>query len=121
MESKSSRSRSPAKLSKSGEDFEPLARSSSFKAKDVRGDSSSTIDRRADHPADAKPEPKRGSDIKDEKSMRRVQSHNNAIEQIQEEKVDSEFEELMRKPNGGGEVAVSDKPEALLKMSGFKM
>jgi hypothetical protein len=121
MESKSSRSRSPAKLNKSEEDNRSLARSSSFKVKDVRGDSSSTIDWRADHAADAKPEPKKGSDIKDDKSSRRVQLHNNAIEQIQEEKVDSEFEELMRKPNGGGEVAVSDEPEALLKMSGFKM
>jgi hypothetical protein len=124
MESKThcrSPTRDGQKLDKSEEGSRLLVRSSSFKVKDVRGDSSSTIDRRTDHAADAKPEPKGGSDIKDEKSSRRVQSHNNAIELIQEEKIDSEFEELMRKPNGGGEIAVSDEPEALLKMSGFKM
>lgn len=123
MESKT-HSRSPRdcqKLDKSDEGDRPLVRGSSFKVKDVRGDSSSTIDWRADHVSDAKPEPKGGSDTKDEKSSRRVQLHNNTIEQIQEEKIDSEFEELMRKPNGGGEIAVSDEPEALLKMSGFKM
>ena len=48
----------------------------------------------------------------------KVTSH--SVESIQDEKVDAEFEELLRKPNTG-EISVSSDPIALKVLSGFKM
>lgn len=105
------------------------ARSSSYKAKDVRRCDNELdedrVHRRADYPSEAKPETVSGApgtkEEKDEVSSRWKPSLAETIDFIQEEKADSEFEELMRKPSTGGEITIPTDPEALNVLNGFKM
>ena len=115
------------------EDEEPLGlvRSSSYKAKGTRDDDYDIEDtrsiRRIDYPSEAKLDPLNIiSGTKEEKDeidagVDREHTRSESIEFIQEEKADTEFEELMRRPNTGGEIVVPTDPEALTMRNGFKM
>ena len=119
------------KPSKGGDDEDNRnARSSSYKAKEVRNnDHASGANRtnwRTDYPSEAKPEIL-GAVLgtKDEKDAAEMSPRRRSlaatIECIQEEKADSEFEELMRRPSAGGEITIPTDPAALAMLNGFKM
>ena len=80
-----------------------------------------------EHPSDPKTST-RGltPSTKDEKDdetrdLRRLLSKAEIIEEIQEEKANSEFEELMHRPSACGEVVLPTDPIALKVLEGFKM
>ena len=119
----------PSKL----EDEEPSCnvRSSSYKPKGTRDDDYDIEEtrsiRRLEYPSEAKPDSLNIiSGTKEEKeevdaSVDREHSRSETIECIQEEKADSEFDELMRRPNAVGEIMIPTDPEALTMRDGFKM
>lgn len=126
------RSSGNCKPSKGGDDEDNRnARSSSYKAKEVRnnehGSDASRTNWRTEYPSEAKPEIFSAElGTKDEKdatelSPRRKQSQAATIECIQEQKADSEFEELMRRPSPVGELSIPTDPAALNMLNGFKM
>ena len=132
MECKDGVRRSPSsyKPSKFEEEEEAgNARSSSYKAKDVRRCQNESdeirVQRRTDYPSEAKPESAIGAvgskEEKEEISSRWKAAIAGTIDFIQEEKADTEFEELMRKPSTGGEVTIPTDPEAINVLNGFKM
>ena len=104
-------------------------RSSSSKSKRTRDDDyvENIIDMGPDHPSDSKNSLKIAApSMKDEKEnetreLRRLLSKAEIIEEIQEEKANNEFEEMLHRPTACSNFALPTYPVALKVLQGFKM
>lgn len=104
-------------------------RSSSSKSKRTRADDDveKIIDVGPDHPSDSKksikiPAPSMKDEKEDEtRELRRLLSKAEIIEEIQEEKANSEFEEMLHRPTACSDLTLPTDPVALKVLQGFKM
>lgn len=118
-----------SKSSKSDDDSDNFyRRSNSFKAKDTSDYEDNDRDSFGlDYPSESKTKIKSPTPaMKEEKDdditeLNKILSTIDMIQHSQEEKADSEFEELMHKPNVGAEFTFPTDPQTLKVLRGFKM